>query len=453
MTTKLAPHIQQYSDAAKRWVAQGKPPAVKSINDLAPLRDAPEGALRIYRVYVGDNNLDRGFVFKAIMDGLGGYRHPNLYVEPVNMINQWDSGGIDFFADLGARFREQGIKVAGPTWGDGQPEPSVWQAWRNRGWPGIDLISLHMYWGVKGFTKYHALRFKELWRPGDPPVIGVEGGREKFTDDETGMGGWVKDGLSRDQFYAELVAFDQILAGLDYVKGFTPFTLGPNQDWTNYNMDPLVDLILAGAPSPVLPPPPTDSPPPPTSTAEIARIEAIYGITHKDGANIYLAELVERTDPPEISAEAPEGSICYVSTADNFWQTPTQRVASLSFEHPAAYQPTEGEHGYYYAACEDAWVKGLGWAYDKPPVMQGPHTNVRVRWARRTTPVIVPPPAADDGGWQLAFADYYRAHPEIGKAIGPIAYIPEPGVWRTASQVSATHMLIWDGDEVRVVPR
>jgi len=196
--------------------------------------------------------------------------------------------------------------------------------------------------------------------------------------------------------------------------------------------------------------PPSPEPP----TGGVARIEAIYRITHTDSERMVLARLVERGDPPTIRAQGPPDARIVVRTADGQHRAEGTGSAELGFSHPAAYQPiSEGEMGFYEAECEGAVVRGLGWAYDQPPVLQAPHSNVLVEFVRRATRPDPEPPPADNGGWSGAFADYFKAHPQIGRAEGDVAYHPEQGPWETAGQVSATTLLIWDGWKVIELPR
>jgi hypothetical protein len=174
-------------------------------------------------------------------------------------------------------------------------------------------------------------------------------------------------------------------------------------------------------------------------TSEITRIEQKYNITHKDGVNVYLAELIERPDPANITADCPADRKCRVSTNDGQHNTDWASHVDMPFSHSAAYYPTLGQRGWFHALCEDARVDGLGWAYGVP-ADSAPHRNVAVRFGVRSTP---PPPT--DGGWEGAFQNYFMSHPEIGPALGPAAYVPEPGVWRCCAQVSKSTLLVWDG--------
>ena len=153
---KIGPHIQNYSDASKPWVRVAS--IGKSIDNPAPFLDAPEAAIRVFRAFTGDNNTDVQSVFDAIISRLGGYRHRNLYVEIINEPDQFNHAVIDFARAIVPRLHNAQLKVAGPCWSTGTPEPIVYQAWRDAGWAGLDAIGLHGYWGTGGFTKFHALR-------------------------------------------------------------------------------------------------------------------------------------------------------------------------------------------------------------------------------------------------------------------------------------------------------
>lgn len=53
--------------------------------------------------------------------------------------------------------------------------------------------------------------------------------------------------------------------------------------------------------------------------------------------------------------------------------------------------------------------------------------------------------------WLWGFADYAAKHSEVGEPTGPIAYLPPDFV--CAAQVSASHVLVWDGDSVWAINR
>lgn len=249
----LGPHIQKSSPAASRWATVA--PIVKQLDGTDALRAAPDSALRILRVYVGDSNLRVQDVFDAVMRTLGGYRHSRLYIEPVNMIDPAKvDEGIAFFRQIVPMFHAVGVQVAGPTWATGNPEKGAYVQWRAAGFAGINLLTFHTYFGNEGLTEWHALRPLKLWQPGDPDFALVEGGRDAV---EGGQGGWRKDGVSPEQYVSELFAMEAEYAKCPGFRGFTPFTCAPNGDWLNFNMDPLVDLILAHQD-------PTPEPPKPT---------------------------------------------------------------------------------------------------------------------------------------------------------------------------------------------
>src|SRR5438132_10422681 len=82
LTMKIGPHLQGVSEPANRWAQVA--PIVKVIDDPAGLKIAPDSALRIFRPFVGDNNRNVTEVLAAVDGRLKGYRHPNLYIEPMN---------------------------------------------------------------------------------------------------------------------------------------------------------------------------------------------------------------------------------------------------------------------------------------------------------------------------------------------------------------------------------
>lgn len=437
MVALLGPHIQKYSEAGKRWARVA--PITKLLDDPGLFIDTPDGSLKIFRAYVGDDNHRVTDVLNAIDQRLKGYRHANLYVEPMNMPSPWRlEDTIAFFRAIVPELHSRGLKVAGPTWSTGNPEVAATEVFRSVQWCGLDMLSFHTYWGNESFTPWHALRPNRLWQNGDPPWVALEGGRDLV---EGGQGGWKKDGVSAQQYIAELFSCDALHQKSPGYRGMTPFTCGPNQDWINFDLDGIVDEIIRAATLP-----PSSIPGGQGGGAEVEQIiatERKYGITHRDGANIYLAELIERPDPPNITVEGPPDALVLVSTNDNQHQARGVGHADLPFSHPAAYNPADGERGFFYAECEGARVEGLGWAFGVPGDT-APHRNVAVRFARRDKPIPppIPPPEVKTMEWKLAFADYASLHPEVGQPIADIAHLPPD--FRRAVQYSDRAVLVYD---------
>jgi len=247
---KLGPHIIRNTNAAMEWTR--KAAIVKSIDDIGPLANAPEGAIRVYRRYLPDQEgLARASpqaVANAILTGLRGYNHPRLYVEVFNEYRQ-TAAEIAFHADVveqvTATLHRAGYRVAGFSFSTGNPEPEVWQFLRSRGFCGVDAIALHEYWGMRGFSTWNALRYRRVheWLGGQhPPFVITECGRDAVEGAE-GRPGWQRQGVTGDQYVRELLSYAAELEKDGYVLGGTVFTCGPYSDFAGFDVDGLVGRI------------------------------------------------------------------------------------------------------------------------------------------------------------------------------------------------------------------
>lgn len=273
---KLGPHVLTRSDAAMRWVRRA--PVVKAVNDPTPLQEAPADSWRVFRYYFADQSLARSPVNLAsiLILALRGYRHPKLLVELYNEVpRQLTPEYADLIAQTVPILHDHGLKVAGPSWATGDYDAEHWQYLRERNWCGLSAVSVHCYWADAGFTPYNALRFRQFWRPGDPPVIITEAGRDKVRDAPgggySGQGGWKRDGVSAEQYVSELVAYDAELERNPYVLGATVFSAGATPDWDAFNTDPMSDLLLARLPTQSQTQKPTQSGGIPVTQAEFDR--------------------------------------------------------------------------------------------------------------------------------------------------------------------------------------
>ncbi len=219
------------------WAARA--PVVKSLDRVDVLEAAQPDAIRVFRHYFPtDTTSDPDGTVAAILAALAGYRHPGLYVEVWNEAHPTLAQQKRAVALLHAA----GLKAAGPSWGTGDYTQADWDTAVSAGW---NALAVHAYWGNQGFTQWHALRFASYWKPGHPPVIVSECGRDNV---EGGAAGWQKSGLSADAYLAELIAYGNILGGLPYVLGATVFTSGPTNDWQAFSTDSFSDKIPGGVP-------------------------------------------------------------------------------------------------------------------------------------------------------------------------------------------------------------
>jgi N-acetyl-anhydromuramyl-L-alanine amidase AmpD len=131
--TNLGPHdLEGRAAGALAWAEVA--PIVKSVDQTAAIRRARPGAVTIYRRRFSpaeqDDAIarcDASHVVGRIVEGLAGFRHPNLYAE---LLNEIARDQRDAYARLAAAcvpmLHAEGIKVAGPSWGTGDFEAEDW---------------------------------------------------------------------------------------------------------------------------------------------------------------------------------------------------------------------------------------------------------------------------------------------------------------------------------------
>lgn len=208
-----------------------------------------------------------------------------------------------------------------------------------------------------------------------------------------------------------------------------------DQPYRLTHIPPLMDLYRAigheqggnPGPEPEPPQPPVDG------------IAVKYNLIVTETADIGVRFEDDQTGQVELVAVMAPGTTGSLRTADGQNGVDGAGTLAVIMADTSKYFPENGQHGPWNATCAGARVEGLG--------MKPDHTHPKTTFYRKSTP----PPSGI--AWSGAFQDYAAAHPEVGQAIGDIAYHPEPGAWRTAGQVSATHLLIWDGNRVHEIRR
>ena len=229
----------------KRYVQKAN--IVKSVGNTAAISVAREDAVQVYRWPFSEteqseilDTLAAPRLVNTILNGLGGHNRLDLYVE---LLNEVGKGRRDQYVQLCKLaiplLHDAGVLVAGPSWATGDYEQEDWDAFKGL---GFDAISLHAYWSTAGFTIWNALRWRQFWKPGDPPVIVTECGRDRVRDgnlnvndgwlplDNSGSYGWQASSqqCTEEMYLQELRDYD---AQLDsYVIGATVFTSSPG-DW------------------------------------------------------------------------------------------------------------------------------------------------------------------------------------------------------------------------------
>lgn len=236
---KLGPHVQTKTQPGLDWAKVA--PIVKSIGDTSVFVGLPDSTIRIYRTYFTNQSTAYPVdTANAILRSLNGYRHPNLYVEVWNEAHPTALQMKQVVDCLHAA----GVKVAIGSWGTGDYTQADWDSAVAS---GADLIAVHAYWSAQyGPTKWNGYRWRLFWQPGQPKVVVTECGWDEVNDGpygtSVGLPGYVAQGVSIDNVAKDLVSYANNLD--DYVVGATAFTCGPNQDWINFNLDPVVPLLL-----------------------------------------------------------------------------------------------------------------------------------------------------------------------------------------------------------------
>lgn len=263
---KLGPHGIRTTPQGLAWARAA--PVVKVVDNTALLHEARPDAVRVFRHFFREQRFDMRpeDVAAEILAALGTFRHPQLYVEVYNEVPRQQTAE---YAALLARvvpiLHANGVKVAGPSWATGDYDAEHWELMRSRSWCGLDAIAVHCYWANHGLTPWNALRYRQFWRPGDPPVIVTECGRDRVRDAPgggySGNGGWQRDGIPAEQYVAELVAYNTELAKDPYVLGAVVFTCGPTDDWRAFDTDPISAQLMQRLPPPQLSAPPPASAP------------------------------------------------------------------------------------------------------------------------------------------------------------------------------------------------
>src|SRR5262245_38801064 len=229
------------------------------------------------------------------------------------------------------------------------------------------------------------------------------------------------------------------VTGLGYVAELSYFLQDSHdQPYRLVRIPPLLDLHRrvgheadGGNPGPG--PEPPDPPDPPS-----AGLEAKYNLTVRTTASMGVRFEDVTNGTVELEALGPATERVVLQTADGQNRAEGYGRAAVVMAASSKYFPQNGEHGPWQALCGGARVDGLG--------MMPDHSHPRTIFAAEGS---APAPT----GWSGAFSDYALAHPEVGSAIGDVAYAPQPGPWVCCIQVSQTHALVWNGWVVAAISR
>lgn len=255
-TTKLGPHCINPTVAALTWARTA--PIVKSLDNLRALEVARPDAIRIFRHFFPSQPLEAhgADVAEEVLHALGTApaSHIELYNEGPATLKDGLARYCELVGEAVAHVKEvrPDLVVVGFSFATGNVELDGWAYLRSQKFGGCSMVGLHAYWGNQQFTEWQALRYRTLWKVGDPVLLLTEVGRDKI---EGGKGGWKADRLSAEQYAAELVAFDLEIGRDAGVLGATPFSSGAGKDWSSYDLDPVSPLLIQGGSVPKPPPP------------------------------------------------------------------------------------------------------------------------------------------------------------------------------------------------------
>ena len=151
--SKIGPHVINPTAQSDAWSKVA--PIVKALDNPAPLTIARPDAIRVYRAYFPDQSpaANPYTVRDRILNGLKGYRHPNLYVEIFNEVSPM-AAYVPLFRAVVRLLHDAGVKVCGPCFSTGAYSGDDWALARGCGW---DAIAIHGYWGTQGFTEWNSL--------------------------------------------------------------------------------------------------------------------------------------------------------------------------------------------------------------------------------------------------------------------------------------------------------
>ncbi len=341
---KTGPHCIKASRDALHWARQA--PIVKAVNDTTPLRVARPDAIRIYRRYFSSQLITRAGE-EVVVDVLLALGDATCdFIELYNETAQHGYEGLDryitFHAEAVAYLesirhtlptQQQYIQILGYSFSTGCPEQADWELLRRRRYGGVRAIGMHCYWGRRGFTPWHALRYRQAheWTEGDhPPFIITECGIDRIED---GYPGWkLVPNMTGQQYLDQLKGYDAELCKDAYVIGATPFTAGPTSDWNSFETDGLVGMMRLTPLAPALSIPTYE----PTALEE----EEPVTYTFELGFAEYAAEHPEVGEPAGPLQYDTHGNAMQDTTEGIlFWEKATNTVKFYSGEWPIPPEP------------------------------------------------------------------------------------------------------------------
>lgn len=161
LDTNLGPHLHATNgDDVKHWIRNAR--VVKALDNVYPLTIANDQAIRYFRVTMDDLNASSNAheIASRLVNKLEGYRHDLLYCEGLVGVSPQDVvAHSKQLRNLQAELALLGIKIAGPSWYDGNGDATMMDNFMF-----CDSVAAQCYWANKGFTEWHALRYQKIFK-------------------------------------------------------------------------------------------------------------------------------------------------------------------------------------------------------------------------------------------------------------------------------------------------
>lgn len=157
----LGPHLHATNgNDVKHWISNAR--VVKALDNKYPLTIARDDAIRYFRVTMDDLNAqsDAREIASRLINKLEGYRHDLLYCEGLVGVSPQDVvAHSKQLRDLQQELSLSQIKIAGPSWYDGNGDAALMDSFMF-----CDSAVTQCYWANAGFTKWHALRYQDIFK-------------------------------------------------------------------------------------------------------------------------------------------------------------------------------------------------------------------------------------------------------------------------------------------------
>lgn len=161
LETNLGPHLHATNgDDVKHWIRNAR--VVKALDNVYPLTIANDEAIKFFRVTMDDLNAssDARQIASRLINKLEGYNHDLLFCEGLVGVSPQDLiAHAKQLRDLQEQLALSDIKIAGPSWYDGNGDGIMMQNFLF-----VGAAATQCYWANQGFTQYHALRYQDIFK-------------------------------------------------------------------------------------------------------------------------------------------------------------------------------------------------------------------------------------------------------------------------------------------------